>query len=450
VTSHRNRFRHISNRVLRGKSLRETLLRGGAGSFLTKGLQAVVALFLTIVLARVLGPEQFGIYSFVLAALMLAAIPTQVGAPQLLVRETAKYAVSQDWSRVHGLWRWANRLVLGFSLGVIIVLAATLWLFGDRVEPATLYTTIIGSALIPLIALANLRAASLRGLKHVVIGQLPEKIVRPTALLLFVLVTAIFSLEEPITAKSVMAMHVVAAVLAFLIGWALLVRNVTARTAAQFHPIDDRAAWRKAILPLSMITGFQLVNSHLDIVILGIFRDSEEVGVYRVVTQLAISLLFALNALQMVVQPYFSEFYTSGERARLQKLVTMSSNILLLVSILASVVLIIFPGFLLSMLFGEEYREGAIALQVLVAGLVFKAVLGFGATLLMMAGQEHLTMKITGIAAASNIILNLILVPSFGMLGAAVSTALTFIGWSMWLRLQCKRSLGVEIFPQLK
>lgn len=442
-----SRARKLTGRLLTGKNLRATLIRGGVGSILVKGLQAVIALLLTVALARVLGPEQFGVYSFVLAALMLVAIPTQVGAPQLLVRETAKYAVTGDWSRVRGVWRWANRLVLGLSLAAIAVLAVALWLTGTNASLVTLQTAVAGCALIPLIALANLRAASLRGLKHVVIGQLPEKIIRPAILLLLVFGAGLTTLFEPFTAQFAMGGHVIAAIVAFVVGWLLLARNRTAQVVFRHSPVTEQTAWRKAIVPLSLITGFQMVNSHIDVLALGFFQEPKDVGVYRALSQLSISMLFGVNALQLVVQPYFSALHASGNHTKLQAVVERSATAVSVISLMLFVPLFFFSSEVLRVFFGMEYQTGATTLKILMVGIFFKASLGLGATLLTMTGKEKSTMLITGSSAMINILLNVVLIPPFGMEGAALATTLTFILWSLWLKIECKREIGINITP---
>ena len=142
---------HRLRRLTAGDSLRVQLLRGGIGSLAVKATNAVLGFALAIVLARALGPEGYGVYSFALAIVMLAAIPAQVGVPQLVVRETAKAQAKEDWGLMRGLWRWANRAVIIFSFFGAIATGAVLWLM-DHVEGGRAATMGIGGALIPLSA----------------------------------------------------------------------------------------------------------------------------------------------------------------------------------------------------------------------------------------------------------------------------------------------------------
>src|SRR5688572_30631473 len=136
-----------------------------------------------VVLARALGPEGYGVYSYVYALVLLMAIPAEFGLATLVVRETAKAGALGQWGTVRGVWLWASS-----AAGILAVVFAAVggslaWLFADRFSTAQLATFGWGLALVPLMALGNLRGAALRGLGRVVTGQLPEGVLRPMFLL---------------------------------------------------------------------------------------------------------------------------------------------------------------------------------------------------------------------------------------------------------------------------
>jgi len=115
-------------------SLRGRLIRGGLGSLALKLGSTALGFLLAILLARTLGPEGYGVYAFVFAIVSLLAIPTQLGLPQLVVRETAKAQAAEQWGLMRGLWRWSTLAVWLFSSGVLVLAFAGLWLFGERLD----------------------------------------------------------------------------------------------------------------------------------------------------------------------------------------------------------------------------------------------------------------------------------------------------------------------------
>ena len=136
-------------------------MRGGLASIAIKVFGLGFSLLTAVVLARVLGPEQYGIYSYVLAIVSILAIPAMFGLPSLVVRETAKAEVKQEWGKMRGLWFWANSLTDSLSIIIALITAVVLWLNRDNFTQMQFFTFAWGIAFIPLSALAALRGASL-------------------------------------------------------------------------------------------------------------------------------------------------------------------------------------------------------------------------------------------------------------------------------------------------
>ncbi|WP_018952391.1 lipopolysaccharide biosynthesis protein [Thioalkalivibrio sp. AKL12] len=425
-------------------TLRQQLMRGGVGSIAIKVLATGIAFGLAVVLARVLGPEGYGVYAFALSLIMLLAIPAQVGLPALVVRETAKAQAKDSWGLIRGLWRWSNLFIVVFAVLMVTVGALALWLGRDWLGEPRWQTLAVGLALVPLIALANVRGAALRGLRRVVLGQLPESILRPGLLLVTVLAAVWWSNGGALTPVGVMGLHGLAAFAAFIIGAAVLLRARPPGLRTAPPPEYQARYWRRAALPLAMLAGLQLIIAHTDIIMLGIIRSDEEVGVYRVVVQVATLVVFGLQAINQVLQPYFARLHAQGELVRLQQLVTYSARIILLLALPPVLLMAAFGGPLLDLLFGAEYRLGALALAILALGQLVNAAMGSVGLLLNMTDHERDTVKGVAIAALCNVALNVGLIPPFGLEGAAAATAITIVIWNLLLWTYVWRRLGIE------
>ncbi|MGF1640178.1 MAG: flippase, partial [Rhodospirillales bacterium] len=407
-------------------SLRAEVVRGSAGSFAVKILNALLSFAVAVALARWLGAEAYGVYSFCLAVLMLTALPAQAGLPQLVVRETAKAQVDGDWALMRGLWRWANRFVLAASLFATLAVAGFLIAVED---PQRTETMVLGLALVPIVAFANVRAASLRGLRRVIHGQLPEGIVHPLTLLLLLGAIVLVGADSAAGPETAMILHVAASIAAFFAGVALLrvarppdlIRTKARRT--------EPAAWARAVLPLALITGLHLINSRADTILLGILRSDAEVGIYRTATQMALLVIFGLQGLNQVLQPHFARLHRQGDMARLQRLVTASARAILALALPPVLAYVLFGASLMAFIFGEPFRDGGIALAILALGQLINAGMGSVGMLLTMTGHERDTLKGVAVAAVVNVILNLLLIPSFGMAGAAAATAISQLVW---------------------
>ncbi len=411
-----------------GDGLRAQLLRGGIGNLAIKAGHALLAFTIAVVLARTLGAESYGVYSFALAILMLTAIPAQVGVPQLIVRETAKAQVNGSWGVMLGLWRWGTMAVGVSSLAALIVVITIIKFSDVGSDGARVNTLTLGLILIPFMALANVRGASLRGLRMVVQGQLPESIIRPLIQLSLVGLWMVFFIRDRgFTSQHAILSYVVAAIIAFIIGSWLLHRSRPYDLLKRPEPQYHYRTWVKSVMPLAMIAGLQLVNNYADLIILGIFRSDEEVGIYRAVYQVAFLVVFGLQAINNVVMPHFSRLYALGDLKRLQRVVTLSVRLSLVFATPLALGLMIFANTVMVIIFGEDYNSGGGALAILAAGQLIATGIGFGWTILNMCDQEHATFRAVSVGAVINIMLNFMFVPSFGMVGAAVATSLSLI-----------------------
>lgn len=426
------------------QTLKLQLLHVGTGSAAVTAASGLINFLLAVVLARILGPNGYGIYAFILSLILLLSIPAQVGLPRLVVRETAKAHAENNWALIRGLWKWSNLYVALFSTFMIALGIMMLWLLGDWLGKAQRATLAVGLALIPLIALCNIRGAAMQGLRRVALGLIPQNIMRPGLMLLFVLGCFSGFQHFSITPALATGLHVIAALIAFVIGDLLLLRSRPTELRKRPQPSYQAAAWRKSAIPLAMLAGLQLINAHTDIIMLTVFREHDEVGVYKVIVHLASLVLFGLQAVNHVLQPNFARLHFKGEISRLQTLITNSSRLTFLLALPPALVMIFLGQQVLGNLFGADYRAGALALGILAVGQLVNVSIGSVGILLNMTGYERDTVKGVAIAAASNLLLNLILIPIYGIEGAALATAITLVIWNVILRRYVRKRLGLE------
>lgn len=438
------------HRLTSGNGLRAQLLRGGIGSLSVKVAHAILAFALAVALARTLGPKGYGVYSFALAIIMLAAIPAQVGVPQLVVRETAKAQANGNYGLMRGLWRWGNLAVVMFSALALAIVGGILWFTPIGGDGARVVTLTVGIALIPIIALANVRGARLRGLRKVVQGQLPESIIRPALLLLFVLIWGIWFLEGELTPQMAMGLYVIAALVAFAVGAFLLHKARPNQLRERPSPEYKTKVWRKAVIPLAMITGLQLINNNADIIILGIFHSEEEVGIYRAVVQTALMVAFGIHIIGQVIQPYLARFHEKAELKKMQSLIAAVTSIVFVYGFFVTILLLFCGGLILSIFFGASYESGWSALAILSLGKLFYSGMGVAWHVLNMSGFQVETLRVAVISVIANLLLNFLLIPGLGMEGAAVGTTVAFILFFLMLRRSARIHVGVNITPDFR
>ncbi|QVL51533.1 MAG: flippase [Thiocapsa sp.] len=425
-------------------SLRGHLVRGGLGSLAFKLGSTALSFILALLLARTLGPEGYGVYAFVLAVVSLLAIPTQLGLPELVVRETSKAQATGHWGLMRGLWRWSTLAVWLFSSFVLCIALFSLRAFADQLTALTHATLVAAMWLVPLIALGNLRGAALQGLRHVVLSQLPEHIFRPGLLIFLWLAVLVVLPAQTLSAATAMGIHALAAAIAFVLGAWLLWRALPVELASRPAPVYAARAWLLSALPLGLAAGVQVINAQSGVLLLGLFRTDEAVGTYKVALAVATLIPFGLMAVNVVVMPYFARLYAQDDRVRLQRLVTVSARVVLGLALPVTFVFVFYGEWFLSTAFGQDYAAGHTALAILALGQLVNAGMGSVGVLLNMTGHERDTLRGVAIAAVTDLVLGLVLIPPFGLVGAALATATTLVIWNLLLRQAVWRRLRIE------
>lgn len=412
--------------VLKGRSGRAYIARGVVGTFGLKMGNMFLGLIIAILLARSLGVDGYGIYAYVVTVVGVLAIPTQMGLPELVLRQVAQYRARADWGLLRGLVRRANQVVLGAATVFLVTTACIAWSLRENFSNEGLFAFLAALFLLPMLSLTAVRLAILRGLRHPVLGQLPEALIRPlvfaSALLLVILVMG----PEWLTPVSAVGLSVAATVVAFVAGNVFLKTRMPTETKSVVAQYDVKA-WTASAVPFMFIGGTYLLNTKIDIVMLGFFRSSTEVGVYAIAIKLATLVPIGIQSITMVVNAQFAHHWSRDEVQRVQKLATWAARAGLVLVIPVALIFILGGDAVIVRIFGAEFLPGAVPLLILSIGWLAAACLGPVDPLLKMTGHEASAAWAIGYTTAFNIAANLVLIPIYGPAGAGIATALSLV-----------------------
>lgn len=385
------------------------------------GLSFISAVFLS----RSLGAEGYGIYSYILVVITILSMPALAGLPQLIIRETSRSIVKEEFQKVKGLWQWAFRIVVKNTVFALVV-AVIVMLLGISRAREHAGTILWALLLIPLNALGNLRSAGLTGLQRVWQGQMPEFLVRPVIFL--ILLFMILQITD-ITPGSAMAINAFSAFIAFISGAWLLWRH-TPLAVKKAKPLYEARQWRTDLWPFTFLAVINVINSTTDILIAGLFLPSDKIGVYRIAAQIAIFSSFGLQAINTVIGPRLARLYAIGDMEKLQRLVTMSARAVLLFNLIVAIFFFLAGRGLITLIFGSSFAPAYEPLLILLLGQFINSAAGSVGLILNMTGHEKITAKGMAIALITNVVLNFTLIPFLGIHGAATASAISMALWN--------------------
>ena len=184
---------------------------------------------------------------------------------------------------------------------------------------------------------------------------------------------------------------------------------------------------------------------------LGIFRSEAEVGYYSIAVNLATLTAFVLQAINTIAAPRFSELFHTSKLDELFHVAKKSSKLIFWTTAPILFVLLACGKIILPLLYGQEFMKAYVAMVFLIIGQFVNAISGSTGFFMNMTGQERKLKNIMYLAAAINIILNLLLIPRYGIEGAAVGGmfSLSFLNIYalVYIKLKFGRTIGyIPIF----
>jgi O-antigen/teichoic acid export membrane protein len=295
--------------------------------------------------------------------------------------------------------------------------------------------------IVPVVAIVRLRQAALQGLGHVARGQLPETVVQPGLLLL--LLASLFALPDlPRTGPMAVGLYALAACIACAVGMHLL-RGALPRELGAATPAYHTRLWLSRAVPFVWILGMNVLIMHMDVVMLGLMDGPDAAGIYRAANQMAALVAFPLTAVNMAFAPVIARLYERGERSELQRRATAAARLIIVMALPVALALALLGKPILT-LFGAEFASGSTALAILCGAYLVNAAMGTSGYLLIMTKHEKAAAIAFAVSAGLNLVGNLLLIPPFGIEGAAVATALSIVAVSVAFAWIARRKLGIR------
>lgn len=405
----------------------------------------LINLATAIILSRVLGPEQYGIYLFAFAVMTIIGLPGQAGMPLIMTRDVSFNIVDNNWSKVLGIIIGTRYLIIGYSLFVgFCILFAYTFLLSEWLDPTESLTILWTAFLLPALIIITVTGASLRSLNYLVVGQLFETIIRPLIFLILILFI-VYPFGIPIDAPGAMILHALGATLA-LIAALLFQRNILKPKTHGLNPEYEFKSIIIGLAPLTLVAGMQIILGKTDILMIRAMLSPAEVAFYQVALQWANLILLAQQAVLMVAGPKIARAWRQKNLFKLQKILTSSARFVFIVALPLSFLLIFFGEELISYTFGEEYIPALSALFVFIIGRTIQASYGAIINLSKVLGWENYMLKLLIISVFINIILNYFLIPEYGISGAAAASVIASFFWKTTLMFTIWKKLGLASF----
>ena len=393
-----------------------------------------------VIVARKLGPEQFGLFSAVLTFILFLLFFRDLGLGSALVNFIAKYKVEERYNEIKTAIyaTFCMQFLSSALIGIVIII------FSGYLSVH--YFKAPESKIILLILVIYTMTSFLFIITKFVLNGFQDMI--PYSLMevgknLFILLFSVLLLRYNYGILAAAIPYALVCIVLFFLLLPFIRRNISFSKykIVHFKEISRDLLWFGLPLMAADIGG--KIIAYTDTLMLTYFSSLAEVGIYNVVLPTSLFFIHVSRAISAIVFPISTELSVKNDFKNLAKGISLLHKYTLALVIPLIFILFAFASFYLVLFFGNEYVTGTLAFRILLVGSMFFIVASVNNIIISSMGEPKIVTKIILLSALLNVGLNLFFIPLWGITGAAISTALAYLLILILSTQKLMKSVGV-------
>jgi O-antigen/teichoic acid export membrane protein len=402
---------------------------------------ALAGYLFKVYLARVLGAEALGVYALGMTVGGVLGLIAALGLPQAAARYVAVYGGTGRYAELRGfLWRGIAVLVVANLIVALIMLLISGWV-ANRFYHTPALSKYMGAfaVLMVLGSFTTFFGQALAGFKDVARRTVITNFIGSPLNMLFGVGLLMLGMGLSGYLLAQIASALITLVLLALATWKLMPPGY--RTVAGELPALQREAIRFSA-SLFAVQALEYTFAQLDKVVLGYYLDARSVGIYVVAGSVVTFLPILLQSVNQIFSPTIADLHARGELDVLRRLYQTLTKWIFGFTLPLAIVVCIFAAPLMQ-IFGSEFRAGWPILVIGTLGQLINCGVGSVGLLLIMSGNQDRLVRVQVKVVIGNIILNLALIPIWGIIGAIVVSAATNAAINLLYLREVKAILGL-------
>jgi O-antigen/teichoic acid export membrane protein len=389
-----------------------------------------------VVLSRLLGVDAFGEYVIALSWALVLTLAAKAGFDNSALRYSTVYFEKGDYAQWRGFVRFAGATVAACSIaiGVLFVVA------GSSLVAIGAGTRLWAGLLILPLALLTVLSVVLRTTRRIAAAQFYDQMLRPAVIIAggaFVALVGIhFSAARAMWLTAFGAFVAVVALLAQLQGIMHPARPCRPR-------YSEWRQWAALSVPMLLLGVVQELMNQIDIILLGQVGNARQAALFAASWRLASLVPFALVAFSIIGGPLIVTAHDRGATDELHRISRVAARAGFAFALVSALALLAFGKLLLG-IFGPGFVAAYPALVVLLLGGIVNAFTGVVVYFATLTGRERQALAIFAGALVLSVVLNLLLIPRFGALGAAIASASALSSWNIAMLIYVRRTIGID------
>ena len=414
-----------------GKGLLALVIKVGA---------AILSFLMFVVIARAMDEAEYGRFAIGFSLAITLSVFANLGLGTAILRFYAQYSSAGQTQLAHGFVRASAAVNLLFPLAVGGLVALSAWGYGIIYPEQATGFIYAAAILLPVVAWSEYAASSLRAFGYTLHSMAPRDIYWRTLLCLVML----YVITRHIRLDATQVLLLAAGILLVIVFAQFM------RAAPQFLPAFrepspqyDYPLWIKTSIPMWGAITLTSAAQQFDVVVLGFFMSPADAGPYFAALRTANILSLLLIAGNLISAPLIAKYHHNGDHAALRRLVRLLTAAIALPTLLGLGILALIGKPLLG-LFNPAFVSAYSVLLILGVGFTFDAIAGPTGFMLQMIGRERSYLKIMAASYALTIVLQCLLIPWFGVYGAAVPNTLGLIFANLLIVRTVKATAGFD------
>ncbi len=394
-----------------------------------------------LIVSRAYGAAGAGYFFLTVSTVTVFAVLGRLGTDMAVVRFFAPPAAEGNTAQIRYLYTRLSTIVIGSSAALALLLLGLADTLVYRVFEMPELADYIGAmwpGVVPL-AIIVLHARLFQAVRSPGLAVFGE-----AGLLNSLLIGALL---VPLVAGPVQELWLYSAILAAVLLVSIFVHGLRG-PAAGMPEVGLREVLGSAWTLFPAVIVSRIVLPWAAVIMLGIWGDADEVGIFSAATRIAMLVSFAIIPVNSIAMPEFASMFKAGQHDEIRRLARQASLLALIIAAPVAAASFIAPGFVMR-LFGPEFAEGGNALLLLVAGQLVNVITGPASAMLVVSGREADQRTCAFAGAIVMLGLGIVLIPMFGMMGAATATAAAIAVMNIMAAVFVYTRFGIKTLPGL-
>jgi O-antigen/teichoic acid export membrane protein len=400
------------------------------------------------VLTAHLSPADFGTYSLALTVISITGAVATLGLNEGVPRYIAFFRGKHEEQKVHELI--ISAMLMGLIAGLLAILVSpSLFhsLAGNGFDAQGKILSIVRILIfaVPFTILLNLTVAIYRGFDRTNVNMYFFNIIRPLSLLGFASVAVLVG----VSLKGIVLADLISMVFTFGIMSVYFIKKPPIKQEWKLKFSEPTKQLIRYSFPLLITATLLNLMSWTDTIMLGYFKPPEVVGVYNAVYPLVGFLSLVIVSMGYVYVPVTARLWGQNNTTSLGSIYAVMTKWCFMLTFPLFALIFVYPEFFITKLYGAEYVSGATALRILALGFITNSYFGFNYHTLLASGDSDFLMKCSVASAGINTVINFMLIPEYGMVGASIGTAISYSSIEVFMTLRAWKKQNMHPFTSM-